>query len=492
MSTRKAGASELESRVETLADQLGKLTQRADSIAAAQEAFQASILLLLEQQMGKLDKIAETREKGKEVEEASPQSVREGPPSISTPRELPRVGLSPNVVYSHFEDPGGNSATTQPLVVLAENHVLNARLRHLGVDSVYRWLRQIQEYEWQHGVRVRRAAFVDQAVLSYLAIDHFGSTTEASRTMSNEKFTSLLMEKLAQDHHTPRALCECARTVVPFPPVVHRQGEHQTERARQELSVVPVYLANLLRFEEFCQQYGLLPQGWPAEDNKAEAGPVRLHEVVRAVIARNAPFAWTLLQAEAFSARKLTVVQMAATLRAACHDKIAKLAAGSEMVRKLTSMPSQALPGKPYYSQTTSRGSRVFEDSARSESRGSPRPPPKTLQHLDGPNWQHNEELDQDEDIAEHDAVWHEATGEEETTETNSVGLPTPHSDGIESLHAIKSDKSSMACHGFMFSEEGCHYQKEGKTCPYSHDIELCLREADAAKARLRTKLVKK
>jgi hypothetical protein len=219
---------------------------------------------------------------------------------------------------------------------------------------------------------------------------------------------------------------------------------------------------------------------------------VRMHEVVRAVIAKNAPFAWTLLQAEAFSARKLTVVQMAATLRAACHDKIAKLAAGSEMVRKLTSMPSQVGTGKPYYPQTTSRGSKVFEDAARSEGRGSPRPQPKTLQHLDGPNWQHNEELDQDEDNAEHDAVWHEATSEEETTETNSVGLPTPHSDGTEGLHAIKSDKSSMACHGFMFSEEGCNYLKEGRTCPYSHDIELCLREADAAKARLRTKLVKK
>ena len=71
------------------------------------------------------------------------------------------------------------------------------------------------------------------------------------------------------------------------------------------------------------------------------------------------------------------------------------------------------------------------------------------------------------------------------------MGLPTPTPYGTESLHAIKSDKSNMACHGFIFSEEGCSYRKEGKPCPYSHDIDLCLRETDAAKARLRAKKAK-
>ena len=86
-----------------------------------------------------------------------------------------------------------------------------------------------------------------------------------------------------------RVLCECARVVVSFPAAMTRLNEQLVERARQKLNAVPIYLANLLRFEEFCHDYGLLPKGWSTEDNRADMGPTRLHEVIRSVIARYAP-----------------------------------------------------------------------------------------------------------------------------------------------------------------------------------------------------------
>ena len=102
----------------------------------------------------------------------------------------------------------------------------------------------------------------------------------------------------------------------------------------------PLFILYTINSYYFILDYSPLPILHPQtpEDNRAEQGPQRLHEVIRATIARYAPMVWALLQAEAYSARRLTVVQLVATLRAACHDKIARLAAGTDMIQKLMNL----------------------------------------------------------------------------------------------------------------------------------------------------------
>ena len=58
----------------------------------------------------------------------------------------------------------------------------------------------------------------------------------------------------------------------------------------------------------------------------------------------------------------------------------------------------------------------------------------------------------------------------------------------IDALQKPKPEKSTMACLGYIFNTKGCHYFKEGKSCPYSHNLGLCKKEADAARARLQSR----
>ena len=112
--------------------------------------------------------------------------------------------------------------------------------------------------------------------------------------------------------------------------------------------------------------------------------------------------AWALIQAEAFTARKLSVVQLVATLRAACHEKSARLSAGSEMFQKLLDLPTYHVP----MSQEKGSGEKKQTNGRDREITTSPAPRPKALHHLAGTTL--------DEVEAEEYEEWRDSKGEGE------------------------------------------------------------------------------
>ena len=468
MTTRKAVSQDTENKLDSLLEAIRLIQENLAEIKGWMKNSDERMdktdtqLALVE---GKLSEKLLTATELTATHETTPTH----PTRISPQPELPRVGSTRGIAFPHFEDPSGRHDPTQPLVVLAENHVLSARLRHLSVESLYKWIVQIQQYEHQHGVRVNRAAFVDLSVLNYIALETNGTQIDGLRRLDNEQLKILISRKLALESHTPKKLCEVAKEVISFPPIVAKTADLFVDRARQQLAAVPVYLANLTRFDEFCREYGLLPAGWPYEDNRAERGPQRLHEVLRATIAKHAPMAWALIEAEAYTARRLTIIQLVATLRAACQDKITSLAAGADMIQKLVHHQGN----NDHQEDKTGAERHVRKQESKVQSKH------MSLHHLEGPS-SPSEEADTG---SEQD--WKECNAEDPEPALGSVDLSTTINNGYD-LNAIsQTEKANLACHSFIFNAEGCHYERAGKKCPYSHDVQLCLKEAEVAKGRL-------
>ena len=407
-------------------------------------------------------------------------------------RAVPRTTTN-GVAICNYEDLTHEPAA--PLVMVADSHHFKTRLHHLSVETLYAWLSAVYEYEHSFSVRINRVAFVDLAVLRILSRDIYGDPLDTGGAWSwtNSSLKDAMITKLGQQTHTPYTLCQVARRNVHYPVLHHAERDRIVDRATKELSVVPVYLSNLRQFEVFCAEYNLLSDDqWPKEDNPLEPGPIRLHEVARHCVETKAPLAWSVLRAPFHAARRLSFSQLVAGVRQHCTSSISRLSNGADMfhrlldVRKGFSSPSQPAayaqkltPGADRRQPTTTprlAAQPYQQGSGRSPEQAGP--PAKALRI-------NNIDLNPDSDCDSDQGSWRDAPDADDASlhDLDDQEVPLDYINAIQDV--AKKDKSQQACHGFIFNPSGCQHIAAGKKCPFSHDLDLCMKEADAAKARL-------